>query len=60
MRPDAFTSRARGTVRARPPRSAPSASSNWEVTGRERRRIYEARAIFDAVYGPVDVEDLDH
>lgn len=27
-----------------------------EVTGRERGRVYEARSIFDAVYGPVDVE----
>jgi Fic family protein len=30
-----------------------------EVTGRERRRIYEAPRIFDAVYGSVDVEDLE-
>ncbi|MPY93170.1 MAG: Fic family protein [Acidimicrobiia bacterium] len=28
-----------------------------EVTGRERRRIYEAPAIFEAVYGSVDVEE---
>ena len=28
-----------------------------EVTGRERRRIYEAPRIFEAVYGSVDVED---
>lgn len=28
-----------------------------EVTGRERRRIYRAPRIFDAVYGTVDVED---
>lgn len=26
-----------------------------ETTGSERNRIYEARAIFDAVYGPVDI-----
>lgn len=30
-----------------------------EITGRERRRIYKAQAIFEAVYGSVDVEDLD-
>jgi Fic family protein len=28
-----------------------------ETTGRERNRIYEAPAIFDAVYGSVDVPD---
>jgi len=28
-----------------------------ETTGRARRRVYEAPAIFDAVYGSVDVED---
>jgi len=28
-----------------------------EVTGRERRRIYRAPHIFDAVYGTVDIED---
>lgn len=28
-----------------------------EVTGRERRRIYRAPRIFDAVYGTVDIED---
>ena len=28
-----------------------------EVTGRERRRIYEAPRIFEAVYGSVDVDD---
>jgi Fic family protein len=27
-----------------------------ETTGRSRGRIYEARAIFEAVYGPVDIE----
>jgi len=30
-----------------------------EVTGRERRRIYEAPAIFAAVYGSMDVADPD-
>ena len=30
-----------------------------EVTGRERNRIYEAPAIFDAVYGPVNVPGED-
>ena len=30
-----------------------------ETTGRERNRIYEAPAIFDAVYGPVDVPDSE-
>ncbi|MFV0318038.1 MAG: hypothetical protein ACK5O2_13890 [Microthrixaceae bacterium] len=43
MRPDAFTSSARGDL--------------VEVTGRERRRIYEAPGIFESVYGSVDVED---
>jgi len=28
-----------------------------EVTGRERRRVYRAQRIFDAVYGSVDVEN---
>ena len=28
-----------------------------ETTGRARGRVYEARAIFDAVYGPVSVEE---
>lgn len=28
-----------------------------EITGRGRRRVDEARAIFDAVYGPVSVEE---
>lgn len=28
-----------------------------EVTGRQRRRIYEAPRIFEAVYGSIDVED---
>jgi Fic family protein len=28
-----------------------------ETTGRERGRVYEAPRIFDAVYGPVDVDD---
>jgi hypothetical protein len=28
-----------------------------ETTGRTRGRVYEARAIFDAVYGPVLVEE---
>lgn len=28
-----------------------------EITGRARGRVYEARAIFDAVYGPVSVEE---
>lgn len=28
-----------------------------EVTGRERGRIYEASRIFEAVYGPVDVDE---
>lgn len=28
-----------------------------EVTGRERRRVYEAPHIFEATYGPVDVDD---
>lgn len=28
-----------------------------EITGRSRGRVYEARAIFDAVYGPVSVEE---
>jgi Fic family protein len=27
----------------------------YEVTGRERGRVYEAPRIFDAVYGPVDI-----
>ena len=31
-----------------------------EVTGRDRDRIYEAPAIFAAVYGPVDVGEADH
>jgi Fic family protein len=30
-----------------------------ETTGRERNRIYEAPAIFDAVYGSVDVPESD-
>jgi Fic family protein len=30
-----------------------------EVTGRERRRVYEAPRIFEAVYGEVDVPDED-
>lgn len=28
-----------------------------EVTGRERGRIYEAPRIFDAVYGPVEIDE---
>lgn len=28
-----------------------------EITGRARRRVYEAPAIFEAVYGSVQVED---
>lgn len=27
-----------------------------ETTGRSRRRVYEARAIFDSVYGAVDID----
>ena len=27
-----------------------------EITGRERGRVYEAPRIFDAVYGPVDLD----
>lgn len=30
-----------------------------EVTGRERGRIYEAPSIFNAVYGPVDVDETE-
>jgi len=30
-----------------------------ETTGRERNRIYEAPAIFEAVYGSVNVPDSD-
>ncbi|HDH26584.1 MAG TPA: Fic family protein, partial [Actinobacteria bacterium] len=30
-----------------------------EVTGRERGRIYEAPSIFEAVYGPVDVDETE-
>ena len=27
-----------------------------EITGNQRNRVYTAQAIFDAVYGPVDIE----
>ena len=30
-----------------------------EITGRQRRRLYEAPHIFQAVYGPVEFEDAD-
>lgn len=31
----------------------------FEDTGRERRRIYEAPRTFEGVYGSIDVEDPD-